>query len=168
MADKKIPFKTAYSDHERIFCPSGTGIQDVYEYEIDKYGQKVLVKTGEINLYEKIQESLEETKIENILKRVAMGDNTVMRPEGIYADISIAPKNLIEARQQMQKLENLWSGLSNEIKEKYDFSVEKFIGASGSESWLKDMGLIDQTEHSENENIKTTTTTKTKSEVTEE
>lgn len=142
MANKKTRFKVPYEERERYYISSGSQIQDVYGYEIDKYGQKVLVKTGETNLYELIQESLEETKIENILKRVAMGDNTVMRPEGIYADISESPKNLIEARQQMQQLENLWNGLSNEIKKEYDFSVEKFIGQSGTDKWLQDMGLI--------------------------
>lgn len=140
-----IPFKTAYGKREDIYISDpGSQIEDIYGYEINKYGQKELVKTGEVNVYEKIQEYLEETKIENILQRVAMGDNTVMRPEGIYADLTEAPKNLIEARQQMQNLENLWNSLDNDIKRKYDFSVEKFIGASGSEDWLIDMGLIEK------------------------
>ena len=156
MPSSKIPFKTAYGERtEEYITPSGTGIEDQYGYEINSYGQKEFVKIGEINLYEKIQESLEETKIENILARVAMGDNSVMRPDGIYADVSESPKNLIEARQQMQKLENLWNGLSREIKEKYDFSVEKFIGSSGSNAWLEDMGLISKTDTSSKENTNT-------------
>lgn len=146
MASKILPFKTPYGERERVYVSNGSPIQDVYGYEIDKFGQKVLVKTGETNLYEKIQASLEETKIENILKRVAMGDDTVMRPDGIYADLTEAPKNLIEARQQMQQLENVWNGLSNEIKKKYDFSVEKFIGQSGTDDWLIDMGLLTKPE----------------------
>lgn len=139
----KIIFKTPYGERERVYVSSGTnGIEPVYGYEINKVGQKELVQTGETNLYKKIQSSLEETKIENILKRVAMGDDTVMRPDGIYADMTEAPKNLIEARQQMQQLENVWNGLSNEMKKKYDFSVEKFIGQSGTDEWLIDMGLL--------------------------
>lgn len=162
MATSKIPFKTAYGEREEYFSNPGSPIEDVYGYEINKYGQKVLVKTGETNIYEKIQESLEETKIENILQRVAMGDNTVMRPDGIYADLSEAPKNLIEARQQMQKLENLWNGLSADIKREYDFDVEKFIGASGSEKWLSDMGMIESQKNTEKQ-----TTTKKAEEKTE-
>lgn len=142
MAVTKLPFKTAYSERERYYTPTGDGIEEIYGYEINKYGQKVLVKQGEYSLYDKIQESLEETKIENILQRVAMGDTSVMRPDGIYADLTNIPTNMIEARQMQQKLENLWNGLDNEIKKKYDYDVDKFIGASGSESWLQDMGLI--------------------------
>lgn len=150
----KIPFKTAYGEHERSFIPSGDGMEDIWEYEINNYGQKILVCTGQYSLYEKIQESLEETKIENILRRVAAGDNTMMRPDGIYGDITNMPNNLIEARQSMQKLENLWNGLDNEIKKKYDYDVDKFIGASGSETWLLDMGLIEKKTEKVAETIK--------------
>ena len=141
MANKER-FKTAYGDRETVYVPSGSRYQNIYGYEINKFGQKELVKTGETDLYALIQESLEETKIENILKRVAMGDNTVMRPDGIYADLTEAPSNLIEARQQMQKLENIWNGLPIDTKRKYNMSVEDFIAKSGSESWLIDMGLL--------------------------
>ena len=85
-----------------------------------------------------------------------MGDNSMMRPDGIYTDISEMPKNLIEARQQMQQLENLWNGLDINIKREYDFDVEKFIGASGSDKWLKDMGLIEKVTKSQPNNLQTT------------
>lgn len=142
MAKETLLFRKPYEGHERTFTEAGRALQDTFGYEIDKFGQKVLIKTGETDLYAKIQESLEETKIENILKSVMAGDTSVLRPDGIYEDISNMPKNLIEARQAMQNLENLWNTLDKEIKEKYDWSVEKFIGASGSETWLKDMGII--------------------------
>ena len=141
MANKER-FKSAYGERETSYITSGSRYQDTYGYEINKYGQKELVKTGETDLYALIQESLEETKIENILKRVAMGDDTVMRPDGIYADLTEAPKNLIEARQQMQQLENLWNGLPIDTKRKYNMSVEDFIAKSGTEGWLIDMGLL--------------------------
>lgn len=135
-------FKTAYTGRKAQHAPSGNRIQKEYGYEINKFGQKVLVQTGETDLYSIIQESLEETKIENILKRVAIGDNSVLRPEGIYADLTEAPKNLLEARQQMQQLENTWNDLPIETKRKYNFDVEQFIANAGNENWLRDMGLL--------------------------
>lgn len=140
--EKAIKFRTAYSGQVVSNAPTGRPMQDVYEYKIDKYGRKKLEKTGETNLYAKIQESLEETKIENILKRAAIGDMSNFRPDGIYADLTEMPSNLIEARQAMQNLENVWKDLDNEIKRKYHFDVEEFIGASGSDGWLRDMGLL--------------------------
>lgn len=150
MANKER-FKTAYGERETTFITSGSRYQDTYGYEINKYGQKELVKTGETDLYALIQESLEETKIENILKRVAMGDDTVMRPDGIYADLTEAPKNLIEARQQMQQLENLWNSLPIDTKRKYNMSVEDFIAKSGTEGWLVDMGLLTKSDPAKEE-----------------
>lgn len=148
MANKTVEpiFRTAYSGQIRKITENGSPMQNEYAYKIDSYGRKVLEKTGETNLYEKIQASLEETKIENILKRAMAGDNSVFRPEGIYADISEMPSNLLEARQSMQQLENLWNGLDKEIKRKYNFDLDQFIGQSGSESWLRDMGLLPSAE----------------------
>lgn len=150
MSTNKTTFKTAYNHdngHDLPFppyaTPSGKRMQDEYGYEIDKFGRKVLVKTGETDLYAKIQEELEETKIENILKRVAIGDTSVLRPDGIYADLTEMPGSLLEARQMMQELENTWNGLPNEIKKKYNYDVEQYIAAAGKEDWLRDMGLLE-------------------------
>lgn len=140
----KIPFRTAYSGQIRTTAPNGCRYQNEYAYEIDNYGRKVLTKTGETDLYAKIQESLEETKIENILQRVAIGDTSVLRPDGIYADVSEVPTNLVESMQQIQMLENEWNKLDNETKRKYNFSVEEFVAAAGKEDWLRDMGLLNE------------------------
>lgn len=142
MANKEFPFRTAYSGQIRRTTETGRPTQDEYGYEIDKFGRKILVKTGETDLYAKIQECLEETKIENIIARVTTGDTSMLRPDGIYADLTELPNNLIEARQAMQNLENVWNDLDNEIKRKYNFNLDEFIGASGSDGWLRDMGLL--------------------------
>lgn len=143
MSQSKEAFKSAYKGHERKPVETGSMYQNEYGYNIDAYGRKVLIKTGETNLYEKIQMSLEETKIENILARAMAGDTSMLNPNGgIYADVSNMPKNLIEARQAMQNLENTWNGLPMSIKNKYDNDLDTFIGASGSETWLRDMGLL--------------------------
>lgn len=149
MMTKTLPkFLTAYGERKKTITPSGKEIENTYGYKINKAGQKVLAITGTTNVYEKIQENLEETKIENILARAAAGDNTVFRPEGIYGDMTTAPSNLIEAREMMQELENTWNSLPNEIKNKYDNDVEVFIGASGSKTWLEDMGLLKTSDES--------------------
>ena len=144
MSTKTI-FKTPYGEREPYYTEPGNGVLETYAYEIDKFGRKVLVKTGEENLYEKIQESLEETKIENILKRASIGDMSNLRPDGIYADLTEMPNNMIEARQAIQKMENVWADLPNEIKAKYNYDVGEFVAASGSEKWLRDLGLLKET-----------------------
>lgn len=139
---KIIPFKTAYGEKERIHCNAGTGYQPIFGYEIDSLGRKTLVKTGEKDLYTEIQSYKEEVSIESVLARVAVGDMSDFRPNGIYADISEIPNNLIEAKKEMQKLENMWNKLPTETKEKYGWSVETFIAEAGKESWLIDTGFL--------------------------
>lgn len=145
MANKML-FKTPYGERERHYISSGTGgIEKTYGYKVDNFGRKILVENGERNLYEEIQMSLEETKIENVLSRALAGDTSGLRANGTYVDCTQIPNNLIEARQAMQNLENVWNGLSSEIKNKYHNDVEEFVGASGSDSWLRDMGLLEST-----------------------
>lgn len=142
--NKEIPFRTAYSGQKRTTCPAGKETKETYNYEINDKGQKELKSSGTINVYEEIQEQHEETKIENVLKRVAAGNMSDFRPDGIYQDITDVPNNLIEAKKEMQKLENVWNDLSNETKSKYDWSVDQFIAKAGEKTWLEDLGLINQ------------------------
>ena len=135
-------FKTAYGKRKRHYIEQGRKEANEYGYEINKAGMKELIKTGETNLYEKIQEALEETKIENIIKSVTNGDTSMLRATGQYIDTTELPNNMIEARQAMQKLENTWLTLPTEIKNKYNNSVEEFIGKAGNTEWLVDMGMI--------------------------
>lgn len=158
MSKEQLLFKTPYGERKRHYTESGKELQNEYGYEINKLGQKVLVKTGEFNLYQKIQEAHEDTKIENVMARCIAGDTSMLRPDGLYADATKAPKNLIEARQQMQTLENLWNSLDINTRRKYNFSVDEFIGASGTTEWLKDMGMIKEVAKEVSENMKTKTT----------
>ena len=140
MATKTTPYRTAYSEQIRFYSPTGNGMQDEYGYEVNAKGQKELVKTGEKNLYLEIQSYKEDCLIENILQRAAVGDMRDFRPQGIYADTTKLPKNMIDAKKAMVNLENTWNKLPNEIKQKYDNSVETFVTQAGTDSWLIDMG----------------------------
>lgn len=162
----KLVFKKPYENHEKIETPTGKPIKNEYGYEIDSYGRKVLVKTGETNLYKEIQMNLESTQIENILQRTAAGDTSMLRPDGIYADLTEMPSNLIEARASIQKLENTWNGLTQELRNKYNNSIEDFINSAGKEEWLKDMGLLPTQATEVKETIKEMETTKAKAPAT--
>lgn len=140
---KTAEFKTPYGEHKRGVIPSGNGKMPEYKYKRDNYGRKILEKVGERDLYEEIQAEYEATKIENILSRALAGDVSGLSAVGTYVDTTSMPNNLIDAMQQIQNLENLWLTLPTEIKNKYNNSVEEFVGASGSKEWCIDMGLAE-------------------------
>lgn len=141
-ATQKTNFKTVYGTHERVHAPSGSMIASDYGYTLDSFGRKVLEKTGERNVYDEIQSYAEECKIENILKRVAAGDYSDFRPQGIYQDISDIPTDLNTAQSEMLKVESMFKALSADTKAKYHNSVTEFIAKTGTESWLIDTGFI--------------------------
>ena len=140
----KLIGRTAYEKKERFHCPEGSRLQPIYEYVIDNKGRKVLEQTGEKDIYLEIQADLEECKIENILARVAVGDMSDFRPNGIYADTTEIPNNMIEAMKQIQNLQNIWADVPNDIKAKYNFDVNQYIADAGSEAWLINNGYINK------------------------
>lgn len=92
-------FKTAYTPVERHFIPHGEHLEKEYGY--NKHGE--LEETGMVDVYDKIQECAEETKIINILKRMTAGDTTMLRPDGIYEDISNIPRDFNSQMQAMRE-----------------------------------------------------------------
>lgn len=139
---KEENFLSLLSKRERHFAPAGSRMADDFEVQIDERGHKVLVKVGEHDIYEEIQSYLEETKIENILARAAGGDvEALNQRQGIYADITEFPSNLAEAQKTILRLGSEFEKLPNDIREKFDFSKEKFIQTFGSDEWADNMGF---------------------------
>lgn len=123
-------------------APSGEKEETTFEMHIDQNGHKDIKKSGKTNIYEKIQASYEETKIENIIARAMGGDSSgLMAHEGQYLDITNAPQTLAEAQQSIQAIKNMFDRLPIKIREKYDMSVEKYVADFGSEKWIEIMGI---------------------------
>lgn len=142
MSACKTPiFQTPYGKHVQTCSPTGDGTEPTYEYVIKNNGSKVLEKTGTKDVYSEIQAQLEDTKIENILKRVAVGDMTDFRPDGIYADTTVVPNNMVDSLKEIQKLNNYWNSLPPEIRREYNNDLNQFVADSGSEKWLNIMGI---------------------------
>lgn len=141
----KLAIRSAYSDHVRITVPSGDGYTQEYEYKLNEKGQKQLVPAGKTNTLEYIQQFKDEVSIDNILARVAVGDMSVFRPDGIYQDTTQIPNNLNDARKVMLELENYWKTLPQETRSKFGNSLETFIAEAGQAAWLENLGLPTET-----------------------
>ena len=138
-----MEFRNRTTGHIESESPTGSKMAPTYEIEIDKQGHKSLIKTGETNIYEKIQQDLESCKIENILAKAEMGDlSGINAREAQYADITEAPKTLAEAQSSIIRLKNVFAGLTPEQRASFDNSPEKFIAQFGSEEFNKKMGWI--------------------------
>lgn len=131
-----ISFKD-HKERSRPETPAGSRFKKTYQLEVDsETGHKGLKEIGEENIYEKIQEFAEETKIYNILKRFTNGDISALNQQagGVYADIRNQPRDLIEAQATIQKIENTFNLLPPEVKREFGDNVNDFIrsGLDGS------------------------------------
>lgn len=110
-------------------APSGVDIEPTYICQVDTVtGRKQLVESGTKSNYDRIQASLESTKIYNILRRYAMGDVTALgSSNGVYADIIGAPKSLLEAHQRLIRVEEEFMKLPADLRAQFDHDPQVFI-----------------------------------------
>lgn len=112
-------------------------------------GKKVLVNTGEKkNVYELTQSHAEEVKVDNIIRRIALGDVRGLREpvKQQYVDLTEMPKTYAEALQSIIHMENAFNSLPIEIRREYNFSKEEFISDFGSAKFARALGLENKTE----------------------
>lgn len=138
-------FRSAYSGQVRHTSATGNGREPEYEYKVTENGRE-LVKTGETDVYALIQSRLDETKIENIIKRAtydpaALGDQN-WQSNGAFVDISDVPANYHEWYGRIKEAEDEFEKLPVEVKSKWDNDVEKYIMAYGTEEWADKMGIV--------------------------
>lgn len=133
--------------YSRINLPPKEGTEagdkeaTTYQTRIDENGHKITEAVGKTNIYDRIQSSLEETKIENIIRRFTEGDMSAFRTgEPIYADMREAPKTLMEAQNMIIRITDEFNSLPVDVRAKFDHSPEKYVALYGGEEWAKFVG----------------------------
>lgn len=125
----------------KIGSEAGDKEATTYQTRIDENGHKITEAVGKTNIYDRIQSSLEETKIENIIKRFTEGDMSAFRTsEPIYADMREAPKTLMEAQNMIIRITDEFNSLPVDVRAKFDHSPEKYVALYGGEEWAKFVG----------------------------
>ena len=145
-----MKFYNSFEPAPKQKSPAGSKTQPVYALKIDKNGHKVLEKTSQVeNIYEKIQASLESTKIENIVRRCEMGDDSALHKNmGQFADITIAPTNLLDAQQKLINAQNLFDKEKIEVKKEFNQNMGEWLNAINDGTYesraKKALGIIDK------------------------
>lgn len=130
-----------FSVPEKKKTESGRRYLNTYQEEIDKEtGKKHLVKSGETNIYAMIQEDLEQSKIENILQRAAMGDlNALNQRETVYVDATNMPKTLMDAQNMVLKAKQEFEKFPLDVRKEFDNSPEKYVSEMGTKEFNEKM-----------------------------
>ena len=133
-------FYTQYKRPDITPTNAGNRFLEVYQEEITKEGSRNLVPIGKTNVYDRIQEDLESTKIENILKAVALGDYSALKTvEPVYIDATTFPKTLMEAQNIVVKAKQQFETFPPEVREQFDNDPEKYCSMMGTKEFLEKM-----------------------------
>lgn len=108
--------------------------QVVYKTELDKKtGERKLIKRDTVDIYEKIQEFAEETKISNIMKKYQIdlfNQSTISKDEQKIIDLTNMPENLLETMTAIDNAKYLWERQTPQVKEKFNNDFRQFIAGS--------------------------------------
>lgn len=136
---------------------AGESVRRAYLWERNEKGEKVLRLDQTIDQQAEIDSYLEETKLENIIRRASIDPDIAARikPDigGGIQDYTEAPQTLAELQSIMLRAEQIWEEVPKDIKLKFDNDVDKFIASFGTVEWAKNLGIYkeEQTEDKETE-----------------
>lgn len=124
-------FRTAYNCDpiSDLFSPSGDEFSPVYAEDVDERGVACIVQVSQEKIQDKIEACKEQTLIYNILNSFDDG-SLLNKVQGVYADLSAMPDNIHEAYQSVRDARMIFSGLSDEIRQRFNNSFDEFIASS--------------------------------------
>lgn len=127
---------------------AGETIRRTYLWEINEKGEKVLTLDQIIDQQAEIDSYLEETKLENIIRRASIDPDIAARlmPDmgGGLQDATEMPENLMKLQNIMLRAEQIWDEIPKEIKLKFDNDVDKFVASFGTIDWAKNLGIYQE------------------------
>lgn len=128
---------------------AGESTRNTYLWERNEKGEKVLKLDQIIDQQAEIDSYLEETKLENIIRRASIDPNIAERiaPDigGGIQDFTEAPQTLAELQNIMLRAEQIWEEVPKDLKLKFDNDVDKFIASFGTVEWAKNLGILKET-----------------------
>ena len=137
---------------------AGESVRRTYLWERNEKGEKVLRLDQTIDQQAEIDSYLEETKLENIIRRASIDPDIAARikPDigGGIQDFTEAPQNLAELQNIMMRAEQIWDEVPKDIKLKFDNDVDKFIASFGTVEWAKNLGIYTEPEETKKEEPK--------------
>lgn len=139
---------------------AGETVRRTYLWERNEKGEKILVLDQTIDQQAEIDSYLEETKLENIIRRASIDPDLAARlvPDigGGLQDATEMPENLMELQNIMLRAEQIWDEIPKEIKLKFDNDVDKFVASFGTVDWAKNLGIYQEERPKEPEKEETT------------
>lgn len=128
-------FRTQY-DRERVTTEPGNPIKEVFAGKLDKYGNLVVEKKGDKNLYAEINSWADSVDINVLLARFANGDkNALIQRAADFIDITNIPTNIADMLNLVNDGKKFFDSLPIDVKKAFDNNFNKFITSVDSQEW---------------------------------
>lgn len=123
----------------------GSRFRPKYHGEVQEDGSVRLVFDGEEDVVKRIQADAIGADIPSIVARATAGDPTAFRQDsGFYGDVVGMPKTYAEILNTVNDGKAKFESLPVDVREKFDFSFEKWFATLGRKEWFESMGLMPQ------------------------
>ena len=138
-----LTWRKKISNNQRFYMPSGAGIRLKYMLNVDDKGCECLVCSGQTDQYAEIQSyrdgcdlamllrNIDPNSLNNMISSYTADD---LINSGII-DYASMPKTLGSMFNLVQRGENLFSGLPEEIRREFNYSVKNFVSQFGTQSF---------------------------------
>ena len=129
-------------------CPAGSSTSRIYKRTFDTAGNSDIVYTGEEPTYQSIQMAARGTLTKDLISRSLSGDDSAIpTPVESFADITNAPKSLLEAQNHLISAREIYDSLSADVKSRYGNNFGTFLSAVSDGTYMKrEKELFDEAE----------------------
>lgn len=125
-----------FSDPNKFETCCGSDDAIIYDPILNADGTVSLIPSGKESISQKINSFKEQCDISYIIKRLEVGDTTVLnQAKAMYGDFTDMPKTMAEALQLHINAEKMFDRLPVEVKQKFNNSFNKWFMSFGSDEW---------------------------------
>lgn len=123
-----MKFDTKFDVRPRKMCSHvGEPVKTQYIGRYDYNGDVELVEDGVRNVYDEIQSYADECSMDNILRRFAAGDVSVLsKSQGVYVDASQLPEHFVDMCNLVAEVERKFNLLPVEERAAYENNFVKY------------------------------------------
>lgn len=150
-----MKFRTQYSvrfssNDERMYNNVGSIYKDNYVLDYDEQGCQCLKCVGKSNIYDEIQSYRDSCDLSIILSRLdPMQVNGMMSTYSLddlnnssVVDVTQLPVNAGDMLNLVKRGNELFNGLPLEIRERFNFSANKFISSFGTDEFIDNINEL--------------------------
>lgn len=135
-----MKFRTKYDKQDPIITSAGERYKIEYGAQLDRFGNRVIVPKGKIDMKMFINAHAKETDLNLLLAKYQNGDTTaLMQRAAMFMDITGIPNNINEVLNLKTQAEKVFNILPAKVKEAFGNNVNNWLSNMNTKEWIEIM-----------------------------